>query len=160
LGGQLEEQRRVDSMTLCRTREVQVPSRRRFGSAGLQTTMCASPLPGTGSGPPVVIASCWLSHLQYDWQSPVWRHFLAALGTFATVVRYDERGHGLSDWDVDDFSLPACITDLEAGRGRRPGPFRLAGDVAGRPGRDRLRGAAPGAGEEDGVLRQLRRAHA
>ncbi len=67
-----------------------------------------------GSGPPLVIATCWLSHLQYDWQSPVWRHFLSDLGEIATVVRYDERGHGLSDWDVDDHSLEARIADLEA----------------------------------------------
>jgi pimeloyl-ACP methyl ester carboxylesterase/DNA-binding CsgD family transcriptional regulator len=66
------------------------------------------------SGPPLVIATCWLSHLQYDWQSPVWRHFLAALGEIATVVRYDERGHGLSDWDVDDFGLEARVADIEA----------------------------------------------
>jgi pimeloyl-ACP methyl ester carboxylesterase/DNA-binding CsgD family transcriptional regulator len=67
-----------------------------------------------GSGPPLVIATCWLSHLQYDWQSPVWRHFLADLGKIATVVRYDERGYGLSDWDVDDFGLEARVADLEA----------------------------------------------
>ena len=67
-----------------------------------------------GSGPPLVIATCWLSHLQHDWQSPVWRHFLNALGEIATVVRYDERGHGLSDWDVDDFGLEARIADIEA----------------------------------------------
>jgi pimeloyl-ACP methyl ester carboxylesterase/DNA-binding CsgD family transcriptional regulator len=67
-----------------------------------------------GSGPPLLIATCWLSHLQYDWQSPVWRHFLAALGEVATVVRYDERGHGLSDWDVTDFGLEARVADLEA----------------------------------------------
>jgi pimeloyl-ACP methyl ester carboxylesterase/DNA-binding CsgD family transcriptional regulator len=67
-----------------------------------------------GSGPTLVIASCWLSHLQYDWQSPVWRHFLEALGSIATVVRYDERGFGMSDWDVDDFSLEARLGDLEA----------------------------------------------
>jgi pimeloyl-ACP methyl ester carboxylesterase/DNA-binding CsgD family transcriptional regulator len=67
-----------------------------------------------GSGPTLVIASCWLSHLQYDWQSPVWRHFLEALGSMATVVRYDERGFGLSDWDVADFSLEARLGDLEA----------------------------------------------
>ena len=53
-----------------------------------------------GSGPPLVVVSCWLSHLQYDWQSPVWRHFLEDLGAIATVVRYDERGFGMSDWDV------------------------------------------------------------
>jgi pimeloyl-ACP methyl ester carboxylesterase/DNA-binding CsgD family transcriptional regulator len=67
-----------------------------------------------GSGPPLVIATCWLSHLEHDWKSPVWRHFLADLGEIATVVRYDERGHGLSDWDVDDFGLSARIADLEA----------------------------------------------
>jgi pimeloyl-ACP methyl ester carboxylesterase len=67
-----------------------------------------------GSGPPLVIATCWLSHLQHDWQSPVWRHFLRDLGEIATVVRYDERGHGLSDWDVDDYRLEARIADIEA----------------------------------------------
>ena len=67
-----------------------------------------------GSGPPLLIAACWLSHLQHDWQSPVWRHFLVDLGKFATVIRYDERGHGLSDWDVEDFGLEARIADIEA----------------------------------------------
>lgn len=67
-----------------------------------------------GSGPVLVIATCWLSHLQFDWESPVWHHFLAELGRFATVVRYDERGHGLSDWDVTDFGFEARIGDLEA----------------------------------------------
>ncbi len=67
-----------------------------------------------GSGPPLVIATCWLSHLQHDWQSPVWRHFLNDLGEVATVIRYDERGYGLSDWDVDDFRLEARVADLEA----------------------------------------------
>ncbi len=56
-----------------------------------------------GAGPPLVVNSCWLSHLQYDWESPVWRHFLAELGGIATMTRYDERGFGLSDWDASDF---------------------------------------------------------
>ena len=67
-----------------------------------------------GSGPPLVVDACWMSHLQFDWQSPVWRHFLEDLGKVATVIRYDERGHGLSDWDVDDFSTEARLSDLEA----------------------------------------------
>ena len=67
-----------------------------------------------GAGPPLLISTCWLSHLQYDWESPVWRHFLADLGRFATVIRFDERGYGLSDWDVTDFSLDMRIADLEA----------------------------------------------
>jgi pimeloyl-ACP methyl ester carboxylesterase len=67
-----------------------------------------------GSGPPLVIDSCWLSHLQYDWESPVWRHFLTELGKVATVFRFDERGHGLSDRDVYDHSLELRLADLEA----------------------------------------------
>ena len=67
-----------------------------------------------GSGPPIIVVSCWLSHLQHDWRSPVWQHFLRDLGELATVVRYDERGFGMSDWDVEDFSLEARYGDLEA----------------------------------------------
>jgi pimeloyl-ACP methyl ester carboxylesterase/DNA-binding CsgD family transcriptional regulator len=67
-----------------------------------------------GTGPPLIVVSCWLSHLQYDWESPVWRHFLEDLGEFTTLVRYDERGFGLSDWDVADFSLGARLADLES----------------------------------------------
>ncbi len=67
-----------------------------------------------GGGPPLVVVSCWLSHLEQDWQSPVWRHFLDALGAMATVARYDERGFGLSDWAVTDLSLEARVADLEA----------------------------------------------
>jgi pimeloyl-ACP methyl ester carboxylesterase/DNA-binding CsgD family transcriptional regulator len=67
-----------------------------------------------GSGPPLLIDSCWLSHLQFDWQSPVWRHYLVELGRIATVIRYDERGHGLSDRGVTDHSLGARVADLEA----------------------------------------------
>jgi pimeloyl-ACP methyl ester carboxylesterase len=66
-----------------------------------------------GTGPPLLIVSCWLSHLRHDWQSPVWRHFLDDLGEVATVVRYDERGFGMSDWDVTDFSLERRLADLE-----------------------------------------------
>jgi pimeloyl-ACP methyl ester carboxylesterase/DNA-binding CsgD family transcriptional regulator len=67
-----------------------------------------------GDGPPLLISTCWLSHLQFDWESPVWRHFLTDIGRFATVIRFDERGHGLSDWDVTDHCLGARIGDLEA----------------------------------------------
>ncbi len=67
-----------------------------------------------GSGPPLLIDACWLSHLQFDWQSPVWRHYLVELGRIATVIRYDERGHGLSDRGVTDHSLEARVADLEA----------------------------------------------
>jgi DNA-binding CsgD family transcriptional regulator len=67
----------------------------------------------SGQGPPLVKAANWLSHLEYDWQSPVWRHWLRELSRDHTLVRYDERGCGLSDWNVDTFSLDAWLEDLE-----------------------------------------------
>ena len=111
-----------------------------------------------GTGPPLVIATCWLSHLQFDWESPVWRHFVADLGQVATIVRYDERGYGLSDWEVDDFGLEARVADLEAvvdhaGLDR----FALMAMAQGGPVADRVRRPPPGAGDPADVLRQLRR---
>jgi pimeloyl-ACP methyl ester carboxylesterase len=67
-----------------------------------------------GSGPPLVRVGTWLTHLQYDWESPVWRHWLEALGARHTVIRYDERGCGLSAPEVGDLSLEAWVADLEA----------------------------------------------
>jgi pimeloyl-ACP methyl ester carboxylesterase/class 3 adenylate cyclase len=67
-----------------------------------------------GSGLPLVKAANWLSHLEFDWQSPVWRHWLEALAAGRRLVRYDERGCGLSDWAVEDLSFEAWVRDLEA----------------------------------------------
>jgi pimeloyl-ACP methyl ester carboxylesterase/DNA-binding winged helix-turn-helix (wHTH) protein len=67
-----------------------------------------------GSGPPLVKAANWLSHLEYDWESPIWKHVYAALSSDRTLVRYDARGNGLSDWDVRDFSFDTFVGDLEA----------------------------------------------
>ena len=68
----------------------------------------------SGAGPPLVKAANWLSHLDYDWESPVWRHWLAELSRRFRLVRYDERGCGLSDWDVGRFSFGDWVDDLEA----------------------------------------------
>jgi pimeloyl-ACP methyl ester carboxylesterase len=67
-----------------------------------------------GCGPPLVKTANWLNHLEFDWQSPVWRHLLHELCADFRLIRYDERGNGLSDWDVDDFSLEALVCDLES----------------------------------------------
>jgi len=67
-----------------------------------------------GRGIPLIISTCWLSHLEYDLESPVWKHFVRDLGAVATTIRYDERGFGLSDWQVPDFSFESRISDLEA----------------------------------------------
>src|SRR5918999_2890398 len=82
-----------------------------------------------GSGPALVKGGHWLTHLEYDWHSPVWSHWLEALGSMCTVVRYDDRGCGLSDRAIDDFSLDARIRDLEAvvEASRVDQPFALFG---------------------------------
>lgn len=67
-----------------------------------------------GDGAPIVKAGNWLNHLEYDWQSPVWSHLLHWLATGRTLIRYDARGNGLSDWDAEDISLDAFVRDLEA----------------------------------------------
>ena len=67
-----------------------------------------------GEGPVFVKTATWLSHLEYDWNSPVWRHWLVELAHGHTLVRFDERGCGLSDWDVEEFSQEAFVHDLES----------------------------------------------
>jgi pimeloyl-ACP methyl ester carboxylesterase/DNA-binding CsgD family transcriptional regulator len=66
-----------------------------------------------GSGLPLVRAATWLTHLDFDWESPVWRHWLECLGDGHTVIRYDERGCGLSDREVGDLSVETWVADLE-----------------------------------------------
>ena len=68
----------------------------------------------SGAGPPLVKAANWLSHLEFDWQSPVWRHWFGFLSSAHRLIRYDARGCGLSDWDVADLTLAAQVADLEA----------------------------------------------
>jgi len=67
-----------------------------------------------GDGPPLVWAAHWLSHLAFSWESPVWRHWTEEFGKDYAFVHYDERGNGLSDWDVPEFSVEAFVRDLEA----------------------------------------------
>ena len=67
----------------------------------------------SGSGPPLVKPANWMTHLDYDWESPVWRHWLRALSRDHTLVRYDERGNGLSDRNSNDLSFEAWVRDLE-----------------------------------------------
>ncbi|MFN0139526.1 MAG: alpha/beta fold hydrolase [Pyrinomonadaceae bacterium] len=67
-----------------------------------------------GNGPPFVKAANWMNHLEYDWQSPVWSHLLHEFASDHQLIRYDERGTGLSDRDVEDLSLDAFVDDLSA----------------------------------------------
>lgn len=67
-----------------------------------------------GAGPPLVKASNWLTHLEYDVESPVWRHWIRFFSEHFRFVRYDERGCGMTDWNVENLSMPRRVGDLEA----------------------------------------------
>jgi pimeloyl-ACP methyl ester carboxylesterase/DNA-binding CsgD family transcriptional regulator len=66
----------------------------------------------SGTGPPLVKAATWLTHLEHDTESPVWHHWTEFLSDHFTYVRYDERGCGMSDWDVRDLSIDRWVADL------------------------------------------------
>ena len=66
-----------------------------------------------GSGPALVKSANWLNHLEYDWENPIWRHVVRGLARDHTLIRYDARGNGMSDWDVEKLSLDAWVRDLE-----------------------------------------------
>jgi pimeloyl-ACP methyl ester carboxylesterase/DNA-binding winged helix-turn-helix (wHTH) protein len=66
-----------------------------------------------GSGPPLVKASNWLTHLDFEWDSPIWRHWWSALSLHHRIVRYDERGNGMSQRDVGDVNFDTWVQDLE-----------------------------------------------
>ena len=62
---------------------------------------------------PLVKAANWLNHLEYEWESPVWKHWIEEISRRHLFVRYDERGCGLSDWQLQDLSFEAWVHDLE-----------------------------------------------
>jgi pimeloyl-ACP methyl ester carboxylesterase len=65
-----------------------------------------------GTGPPLVKTGNWMTHLEYDLDSPIWRHLWRELAREHTLIRYDARGNGLSDWEADDISFEAWVSDL------------------------------------------------
>ena len=66
-----------------------------------------------GKGPVLVKASNWLSHLEFEWESPCWRHWLRFFAERFRFVRHDERGCGMTDWEVEDLSFPRRVADFE-----------------------------------------------
>jgi len=93
----LNEQQRSQQIRYCRSPD------------GVQIAYAIS-----GKGPPILRAAHWMSHLQYEWESPVWRHWIDSLSKGNTFIRYDERGNGLSDWNASDLSFAAMVCDLES----------------------------------------------
>jgi pimeloyl-ACP methyl ester carboxylesterase/DNA-binding winged helix-turn-helix (wHTH) protein len=66
-----------------------------------------------GEGPPLVKASNWLTHLDFEWGSPIWQHWWTELSKHHRVIRYDERGNGMSQRDVPQVNFETWVHDLE-----------------------------------------------
>lgn len=82
-----------------------------------------------GTGPALFKAANWLTHLEHDLESPVWRHWVRFFAEHFRFVRYDERGCGMTDWNVGDVSMDRWVEDLEAvvDAADPEGPFVLLG---------------------------------
>jgi DNA-binding winged helix-turn-helix (wHTH) protein/pimeloyl-ACP methyl ester carboxylesterase len=95
-----------------RERKEELPSRQeiRFCVTGDNVRLAYARV---GSGHPIVkVADCF-NHLDFEWEGPIWRHWVTELGKDFSIVRYDGRGNGLSEWDVADVSFEAWVHDLE-----------------------------------------------
>jgi pimeloyl-ACP methyl ester carboxylesterase/DNA-binding CsgD family transcriptional regulator len=68
----------------------------------------------SGAGPIVVKAANWLTHLEYEWESPVWKHWIQFFSAHCRFVRYDERGCGMSEWQGGALSLEQWVADLHS----------------------------------------------
>src|SRR5262249_53966018 len=68
----------------------------------------------TGAGYPLVRTANCFNHLDFEWEGPTWRHWVRDLAPYFSVLRYDGRSNGLSDWEVDDISFESWVRDLEA----------------------------------------------
>ena len=66
-----------------------------------------------GQGPLLVRTIHWLNHLDFEWKTPLRRRWLTEIMRHNTLLRYDQRGSGLSDWNVSDFSFERTVQDFE-----------------------------------------------
>ena len=87
------------------------PQRTHFTKAGDGARLAYASF---GRGSPIVKAANWLSHLELDWDSPVWTPWLELLGRNRCLIRYDARGNGMSDWEPPSISFDAFVSDLGA----------------------------------------------
>jgi pimeloyl-ACP methyl ester carboxylesterase/DNA-binding CsgD family transcriptional regulator len=84
-----------------------------------------------GAGPALVKAANWMTHLEYEWESPLWRHWIRFFTDHFRFVRYDERGCGMTEWSLGDgdLSVARSVADLEAvvEAARLDEPFAMLG---------------------------------
>ena len=85
----------------------------RFVRAADATTIAWASI-GSPSNPPLIKAANWLNHLELDWDAPIWSPLFKRLSQTHHFIRYDERGCGLSDWDVEEISFDKFVEDLES----------------------------------------------
>ena len=83
----------------------------------------------SGAGETIVKAANWLTHLEYEWASPVWKHWIQFFSLQGRFIRYDERGCGMSDWQPSTLSLDVWTSDLERiiDAAQPSGPITLLG---------------------------------
>src|SRR5687767_7967382 len=83
----------------------------------------------SGAGPVLVKAANWLTHLEYEWESPVWKHWIRFFSAHCRFVRYDERGCGMTGPQLGALSVPQWADDLELviDAARAAGPVTLLG---------------------------------
>ena len=67
----------------------------------------------SGAGPVLVKAANWLTHLEYEWESPVWKHWMQFFSAHFRFVRHDERGCGMSEWNDRPLTVAEWTDDLE-----------------------------------------------
>jgi pimeloyl-ACP methyl ester carboxylesterase/DNA-binding CsgD family transcriptional regulator len=82
-----------------------------------------------GAGPLLIKAANWMTHLEFEWESPVWRHWMRFFSEHFRFIRHDERGCGMTDWNVGDLSFERWVEDLETlvATVDPPEPFALLG---------------------------------
>lgn len=66
----------------------------------------------SGAGPALVKAANWMTHLEFEWESPVWQHWIRFFSDHFRFIRYDERGCGLTDWQVSELTVGTWLNDL------------------------------------------------
>lgn len=127
------DQQRAAAIRVLDEADIAIPSELRGRpSAPVNEEPAAAPLPdqqvhfctardGTGlaysivgEGPPLVKTANWLNHLEHDWDSPMWRHWISHFIAYRKLVRYDERGNGLSDWNAAEIGFEAFVDDLSS----------------------------------------------
>ena len=68
----------------------------------------------TPGSPPLVRVAHWMTHVEHDLTSVIWKPWLERLGRELRIIRYDERGCGLSSHDDVPIGIDASVEELEA----------------------------------------------